>query len=416
MNTLHLDLETFCATPITAGAHRYAEDAEVMLIAKAWDDEPVEVIDCTEGVWDTFAPRLQDDIDRAERVVIHNSSFDRTVLRRRGVNVPTEKITDSMVLALQHGLPGKLGQLCEALGVPQDKAKDKRGSRLINLFTKPRPKNIKIRRATRETHPDEWQEFIEYASLDVDAMREVLARTPRWNDTPSERRLWLLDQDINDRGVCVDTELASAAVRAFNGTLGTLATRIEGLTGGAVSSATQRDRMLAYLRDQQGLEIADLTKDTLAKLLRSDLSPHVREVLEVRQQASATSPAKYTALLLAASSDGRLRGTVQFCGAARTGRDCLAEGTPVLVKDSAGCVSEKPIETVELSDLVWDGENWVTHEGVVFSGDKNVIEHDGVLATSEHVVYVSTSESMTLGEAKRRGLPLWHGNGTQFTS
>jgi hypothetical protein len=88
----------------------------------------------------------------------------------------------------------------------------------------------------------------------------------------------------------------------------------------------------------------------------------------------------------------------------------------VLVKDSAGCVSEKPIETVELSDLVWDGENWVTHEGVVFSGDKNVIEHDGVLATSEHVVYVSTSESMTLGEAKRRGLPLWHGNGTQFTS
>jgi DNA polymerase len=360
MKTLYLDLETFCAMPIAAGAHRYAEDAEVMLIAKAWDDAPVEVIDCTEGVWDTIAPRLQDDIDRAERVVIHNSSFDRTVLRHRGVSVPTEKITDSMVLALQHGLPGKLGQLCEALGVPQDKAKDKRGSRLINLFTKPRPKNIKIRRATRETHPDEWQEFIEYASLDVDAMREVLARTPRWNDTPSERRLWLLDQDINDRGVCVDTELAIAAVRAFDGTLGTLAARIERLTGGAVSSATQRDRMLAYLRDQQGLEIADLTKDTLAKLLRSDLSPHVREVLEVRQQASATSPAKYTALLLAASSDGRLRGTVQFCGAARTGRDAgrifQPQNLPRTPDWFDGEVQELTVRAFKegMADVLWD--------------------------------------------------------------
>ena len=318
MKILHLDLETFSTTSIKAGAHRYAEDAEVLLVALAFDDQPVTV-------WETerlphWRGALQAAIDDAERVVIHNSAFDRTVLRHVGVDVPVEKIIDTMVLALLHGLPGSLGQLCEALGVPQDKAKDKRGKRLINRFTKPQPKNMKVRRATSETHPDEWQEFIEYAALDVDAMRDILGRLPRWNDTPSERELWRHDQNINDRGIAVDVELAQSALRAFDRAFGTLASRIERLTDGAVKSATQRDRMLEYLRGA-GLDLEDLTKDTLESVLRGDLDPKVRELLEVRQQAAATSPAKYKALIDAVSSDGRLRGTIQFSGAARTARD-----------------------------------------------------------------------------------------------
>lgn len=191
---------------------------------------------------------------------------------------------------------------------------------------------------------------------------------------------------------------------------------MKALTDGAVPSATQRDKLLLYLRERRGVVTPDLTKASVDKLLKGDLDPVARELLEIRQQASATSPAKYTALLDAASSDGRLRGTIQFCGASRTGRDCLAEGTPVLVKDAEGNVYEKAIEAVSTDDLVWDGENWVAHEGVVFSGEKDVIEHDGVLATTKHIVYISTTESMTLGDAKQRGLPLWRGNGTQFTS
>jgi DNA polymerase bacteriophage-type len=65
-----------------------------------------------------------------------------------------------------------------------------------------------------------------------------------------------------------------------------------------------------------------LTKSTVAELVGGNsLTPEVRELLEIRQQAAATSPAKYKVLLDATSSDGRLRGTLQFCGASRTGRD-----------------------------------------------------------------------------------------------
>ena len=320
MTTLWLDLETYSTVPIKHGAHRYAEEAEVLLVAVASDDTKVDVWDCAQIAFD-WRERLQSMIDFAEKVVIHNSAFDRTILRHQGVNIPVEKIDDTMVTALAHSLPASLGTLCDVLGVPVDKAKDKSGKRLIQLFTKPCPKNWKVRRATVETHPDEWQEFIEYARLDVDAMRNVHGRLPSWNNSHSEQQLWRLDQGINDRGIAVDVDFAKSAIRAFRRASGTLATRAALLTSGAVTTTTQREKLLSYLKDERGFETDDLTKETVEKALKGDLDPVVRELLEIRQQASATSPAKYGALIDAASSDGRLRGTIQFCGAARTGRD-----------------------------------------------------------------------------------------------
>ena len=102
MQTLYLDLETYSPVPITHGTHRYAEEAEVLLVALAWDDEPVAVWDCTITGWDAFRGTLQWAVDHAERIVIHNSHFDRTILRHVGVDVPVEKIRDTMVQALAH--------------------------------------------------------------------------------------------------------------------------------------------------------------------------------------------------------------------------------------------------------------------------------------------------------------------------
>jgi len=318
MTTLYLDTETFSPVPITHGTHRYAEEAEVLLIAWAWNKETVEVWD-TQDIPD-WREALQEMSDHADKVVIHNSAFDRTVLRHCGVNVPVEKVHDTMVQALSHSLPGSLGVLCDVLGVPSDKAKDKAGKKLIQLFTKPRPKNMKLRRANRDSHPTEWAEFIEYARLDVDAMRDVHGRMPSWNNSLSERQLWRIDQGVNDLGTNCDLELARSALRAFQRTSGTLAARVADLTGGMVKSATQRNAVVNYLRRMHFFEPEDLTKATVETLLKGDLDPEVRELLEIRQQASATSPAKYKVLLDATSSDGRLRGTLQFCGASRTGR------------------------------------------------------------------------------------------------
>lgn len=357
MTDLFLDLETFSEVPIAHGTHAYAEKAEVLLVAWAYDDEQTVVWDLTDGSRDLGQVQML--VDTADRIVIHNSSFDRTVLRHCGVNIPVNKIHDTMVHALAHSLPASLGMLCDVLDVPQDKAKDKAGKKLIQLFTKPRPKNAKLRRADRASHPAEWQQFVEYARLDVDAMRDVYGRLPRWNLSPSERGLWQLDQGINDRGFACDIELARSALRAFQRATRSLATAAADLTGGAVTSLTQRQKLIDFLRDRHGFEVTDLTKANVAAMLkRPDLSADVRALLLNRQQASATSPAKYTTLLQAVSSDGRLRGTIQFCGASRTGRDAgriyqpqnLARPTMKPAAIEAGVMSMK----ADCEDLIDD--------------------------------------------------------------
>jgi hypothetical protein len=65
---------------------------------------------------------------------------------------------------------------------------------------------------------------------------------------------------------------------------------------------------------------------------------------------------------------------------------------------------------VDTSDLVWDGESWVNHEGVVFSGVKDIIYHDGVSATAEHIVWLDSSTRVAMSEAKQTGVKLWNGN------
>ena len=324
MRRLYLDLETFSEVPITSGTHVYAASAEVMLLAYAFDEEPVQVVDFT-----TSPPGLvPDEVDEALRypnpdieVVIHNSHFDLTVLRHvYGLNVPRARIHDTMVQALSHSLPGALGQLCEVLGLPADKAKDKDGKRLIQLFCKPLGKNRILRRATRETHPVEWERFKAYAASDIEAMREIMKRMPMLNMTPAEHALWELDQTINDRGIAIDMELVDAAIKAVDKAQRSLAGRTVDITDGKVLSTTQGEALRLHVFEAYGIDMPDLQMATVEKTLAMDIDPALRELLLVRLQASSTSTSKYKVFLRGTSADGRLRGTLQFDGASRTGR------------------------------------------------------------------------------------------------
>ncbi|AUZ16820.1 DNA polymerase [Klebsiella aerogenes] len=321
-NILWGDLETYCEIPINNGTHAYAEGVEVMLFAWAIGDEPVSVWDLTAGE-PIPGPLFKAITDPDTLLYFHNSHFDRTVLRHTHPRLapPVERWRDTMVQALAHSLPGALGALCEVLGVPQDKAKGKEGKSLIQLFCKPRPKNSKLRRATSKTHPVEWQRFVAYAGLDIEAMREVYKRLPKWNYQGAELALWHRDQRINDRGVCMDVQLAQAAIEAVDLEQKRLAKRTQVMTDGEVQAATQRDAMIKHIVESYGVELPDMQRSTLERRIADpDLPSPVKELLAIRLQASTTSTSKYKSLMKGISSDGRLRGTLQFCGASRTGR------------------------------------------------------------------------------------------------
>jgi DNA polymerase len=321
MSKLFIDTETFSPVPIKAGVHRYAEKVEVMLFAWALDDGPVQVWDVTRDV--SPAAELWDALfDDATEVWAHNSHFDRTVLRHalRDLCPPLHRWRDTMVQAYAHSLPGSLDMLCQVLGVAQDKAKDKEGKALVRMFCMP---DAKGQRNTRETHPEQWAKFITYAGQDIVAMRECHRIMPKWNypNNADEVALWHLDQRINDRGVAIDTDLAEAAVRAVNLAQAKLAQQTVDMTGGQVQTATQRDAMLAHILEAYGVALPNLQASTLERRIADpDLPEPLRELLAVRLQASTTSTSKYQTLIRSTSSDGRLRGLLQFNGAARTGR------------------------------------------------------------------------------------------------
>lgn len=318
MHKLYIDLETFSEVNLlTCGTHVYASNSEILLIAYAIGDAPAKVI--IGGQFNEELLQVWNDPDYY--VVAHNSHFDRTVLAAHGYTLPIERWYDTMVKAFAHSLPGRLGVLSEVFRLPSDKAKDKEGRRLILLFCKPRPKSSKLRRASQHTHPEEWQRFVEYARLDVESMREIDKLTPKWNYLSSELALWHLDQRINDRGVCIDTELVCNAIKAIDLAQKVLASKTSKATNGDVVSANKRDALLKYILEAYGIELPDMQKSTLERRLNDpDLPEAVKELLLLRLNTATTSTAKYKTLFRSTSADGRLRGTLQFDGATRTGR------------------------------------------------------------------------------------------------
>lgn len=528
MTLVFADLETYSETPIKDGAYVYAENAEILLFAYAFEDGEVQVWDCIQN------PEMPEDLheainDPSVTFVFHNSMFDRTVLRYNGTNIPVERIEDTMVQAYAHSLPGSLAALCDIMGVDAEDVKDPRGKTLVRTFCVPNPKNQKIRRYTHETHPEEWEEFKEYAISDIRAMRSIYYKMPRWNYRDGELALWRLDQRINDRGFNVDRILAEKAVEAVAAEKKRLATDVVRATGGAVEAATQRDRLLEHICEAYGIKLPDLTKSTIERRINDpDLPKEVRELLALRQESSKASTSKYKALLKGLNADGRLRGTLQFCGATRTGRwsgrsfqpqnlyrptlpqgvidagirmikedipnmypystmelaanvirGCISapEGKKLIASDlsniegrfcawiagedwklrafrdfdngigedlykvaygkafnvdprSVGkgmkrqigktlelaCIAEGQkvltdrglvkIENVQRHMKVWDGVDFVKHEGVVYRGMKEVITHDGLKATEDHIVVSREGREVPFGDCARKQIPL----------
>lgn len=312
------DTETYCRRPIKNGLHNYAEEVEILLWAYAIDDGPVKIWDVNAGeeIPDDLVECL---VDPDTLLVWQNSQFDRTVVRHAlGIVMPLNRIHDTMIQAMTHGLPGALGTLCEIMNVPTDMAKDKRGKQLIQTFCKP---NRKGEQNDRYSHPQDWADFIAYAKTDISAMRVIFYKMPMWNYQGAERELWEFDQEINDGGVCVDTELANAAIAAVAEAQGRLARRTMELTYNTVERTTQRDRLLAFICEAYGVDLPDLQMVTLERRINDpELPIELRELLAIRLQASTTSTAKYKTLINGVSFDGRLRGCLQFCGAQRTGR------------------------------------------------------------------------------------------------
>jgi DNA polymerase bacteriophage-type len=318
---LYIDFETRSTADLRAvGAHKYAQDPTTGVLCIGWaiDDEPVQVTTpTTECAVDLFNA-----IRAADQIIAHNAAFERVicqyVMTRRydWPEIRLEKWRCTMAMAYAMGLPGSLDAASAAVGMQV--GKDIQGHRLMLAMCKPRAvhKNEAPGTYWREA-PEDFARLYEYCKSDVMVERELEKRLLPLSET--EQSLWALDQRINDRGVLIDLDLCKKAQKIVGDAVADLDAEMREVTQGAVGACSNAIQLTAFLR-QNGLPVDSVAKDKVDELLTRDNIPAgCYRALELRQQGSLTSVAKFTSFMSSAGDDGRARGLLQY-HAASTGR------------------------------------------------------------------------------------------------
>ena len=308
MKHLSIDIETSSDVDIRkCGAFKYAESEvfRIMLLAYAFDDEPVEVIDLEKGeeIPLFLLQALQD-----KEVIKHayNATFEWLCLNRAGYETPIEQWQCTMIHAMFLGFPAGLEATGEAVGLPEDKKKLAVGRQLIRYFCL----------GPYKPDEDRWNLFKDYNKKDVEAERAIEKKLSSYLVPELEWERWRRDILMNSYGVGVDLELVTGALAIQEESVERLTEEAIQLTG--LSNPNSPSQLLEWVNDQ-GIELKSIQKADVQEALSGDLPGNVRRALEIRQQLGKTSVKKYDAILACVCKDERVRGISQFYGA-RTGR------------------------------------------------------------------------------------------------
>jgi DNA polymerase len=363
---LHIDYESRSTQDLReVGVWNYANhpETEPLLLGWAYDNEPVEV---WEIIRDSMPDKLRKGFeDPNQQLAAFNSTFERYISNfKLGLNLPIERFEDASPSALYLSMPKNLEDVGEILGLPAELAKDKEGKRLLEKFSEP-SKRKKKRGEPDEfyfrdwnTDPEDWLKFIEYCRRDVLAEREVMRREKllgAWPLPPFERKIWLMDQRINDRGVFVDMDFVRKGLKLASQEKEEKIKENDKLTG--LENSNSNEQMLNWLLTQgynglkpknkkKGKSEYTIEEKVVQHQLKNNdaLTPLARQVLEVRKSASSTSYKKMSAILRQVSPDHRLRNQFIYLGSSRAGR---WSGNAVQLHNMA-----RPNEVFEIQDNV----------------------------------------------------------------
>jgi DNA polymerase len=322
MPILYRDYETRSALELPeVGAHVYAAhpSTDVLCCAYAVDDGDVQL-------WTPGIPVPPEFIEAAQNadwlVSAFNDQFERLIEQhilgpRYGWPlVPIERHRCTQAAAMALALPMKLGDAALALGLEHQK--DAAGERLMKLMARPRklrddenPEGIYW-----HDEPEKIQRLCEYCKQDVRAERALHKRVGFLS--AAEQKVWELDAIINDRGVYSDGELLNAMLGITAEAEAEIAPELAELTGGALTSINQVDRLVRWL-GEHGCKVEDVRKPTLRKELLNGAAPEVRRVMELRLAGAHAAAKKLSALKAWRGTDGRVRGALKYHGGA-TGR------------------------------------------------------------------------------------------------
>jgi len=336
INMITIDIETRSDKDISkCGVYAYTDTPyfDILLFAYSIDGQPVQVVDTANGeeIPENVLAALADEnvVKRA-----FNCNFERVCLSKylrenypqyfQSYSIDEDTVGDflnpeswhcSMIHARTLGLPSSLAEVGKVLGIEQQKMTD--GKALVKFFCVPYDTIDGVPQFHSPTdYPDKWEIFKAYNKRDVEAELEIDRKLSRF---PVPDFIWqefYLDQEINDRGILVDMQLADKAINLDAKAKEELTAEVQKLTG--VENPNSVYQLLGWL-ETQGYKSDSLGKTQVQELIKTAKEP-VKSVLQMRLQLSKSSVKKYTAMKNTACSDNRARGMFSFYGASRTGR------------------------------------------------------------------------------------------------
>ena len=326
MTILHIDFETRSPVNLlTDGAFKYAQRADIICMAYAFDDGPVEIWKPMEH--EDFPDAVRAHIDNDGECWAHNAEFEYHIFNACAPAFApgAHQWTCTAAMARACALPGSLEMLARCLGT--NAQKDARGKELIQQLCI--AKSVVAGVPLYDEDPDALNEMYEYCIQDVITERECGDCLREFS--PDEHDDFLVNLMINEHGIPVDLELAELSTKYAEGERADLVERIDAVSYGELHKATGvgltnwvYDRL--NVEQQKLMHPNDTDKISLDKTIRAQLlelkneiEPEVYAVIDYSNQASKSSVAKFRGMQKR-EVGGRVHGAYLLNGAGQTGR------------------------------------------------------------------------------------------------
>lgn len=310
---LHLDFETRSTIDLKkCGLHRYANPNYTQVLVHAWafDDGPVH---SSENNFPEY--EVVEHIYNGGEVWAHNAPFEIAIWNNVFGSAPNvilrpEQTICTMAMVYAMALPGSLGNAAEALGIIQQK--DREGYNLMMQMCKP----SKIKEDGTIVWKDDAESLkrlAQYCRQDVETERELGYHLRKLSQY--EKRVWILDQKVNDLGITVDRKAAKAAIKIVKEEKDRLNFETRRSSIFDVERVTTVSQLKKYLV-QYGIEEDSLGKAEIIKILSSPVHEKAKEILKLRQQGGKSATSKLNSMLEGTTEqDPRLKGCFQYSGA-----------------------------------------------------------------------------------------------------
>lgn len=311
---LHIDFETRSTCDLRSeGVYKYAMHPTTDVTHIGWaigDDEP--------EIWyphEDLPEKLLQAVYDGAVIYGWNVAFERliwnNVLTRYGaLSLPIKRFYCVAANARARGFPGALDKAARFAGI--NAQKDMAGHALMMKLCKPR----RIEEDGEIIWWDNWDDHQregEYCKQDVVVERMLYQLVIPF--TEEELSDYHLSEEINDRGILVDRELAEAAVTGAASEKLTSDDVIKTLTDGDVTACTQVQKIMAWVEKEWKPMLSINKSDVIDALQENDIPPHVADVLELRLENAKAAVSKFAAMLNKSDAKGIVRGLFVFHGA-----------------------------------------------------------------------------------------------------